>query len=93
MEQKQESVAHKLVLAGRKTLALTGVKEVISFDAKEVVLDTVQGTLLLRGDEMNVTKLLVEKGEMDMEGRIDSLIYTDRGGKKRNESLGKRLFG
>ncbi len=93
MEQKQESVAHKLVLAGRKTLALTGVKEVISFDAKEVVLDTVQGTLLLRGDEMNVTKLLVEKGEMDLEGRIDSLIYTDRGGKKRNESLGKRLFG
>mgnify|MGYP003491198641 FL=1 len=93
MEQKQESVAHKLVLTGRKTLALTGVKEVISFDAKEVVLDTVQGTLLLRGDEMNVTKLLVEKGEMDLEGRIDSLIYTDRGGKKRNESLGKRLFG
>jgi sporulation protein YabP len=93
MEQKQESVAHKLVLTGRRTLALTGVKEVISFDAKEVVLDTVQGTLLLRGDEMNVTKLLVEKGEMDLEGRIDSLIYTDRGGKKRNESLGKRLFG
>lgn len=93
MEQKQESVAHKLVLIGRRTLALTGVKEVISFDAKEVVLDTVQGTLLLRGDEMNVTKLLVEKGEMDLEGRIDSLIYTDRGGKKRNESLGKRLFG
>ena len=94
MEQKQESVAHKLVLAGRKTLALTGVKEVISFDAKEVILDTVQGVLLLRGDGMNVTRLLVEKGEVDLEGRIDSLVYTERGkSSKRSEPLTKRLFG
>ncbi len=94
MEQKQELGAHKLSLTGRKTLNLTGVKEVISFDAKEVILDTVQGMLLLRGDEMNVTRLLVEKGEVDLEGRIDSLIYTERGkGTKRSESFAKRLFG
>ena len=94
MEQKQEIGAHKLALLGRKTLSLTGVKEVISFDAKEVILDTVQGMLLLRGDEMNVTRLLVEKGEVDLEGRIDSLVYTARGkGAKRSESFTKRLFG
>lgn len=94
MEQKQEVGAHKLSLASRKSLILTGVKEVISFDAKEVVLDTTQGILMLRGDEMNVTRLLVEKGEMDLEGRIDSLIYTNRGkGKNRSESFAKRLFG
>ena len=94
MEQKQEIGAHKLSLLGRKTLSLTGVKEVISFDAKEVILDTVQGMLLLRGDEMNVTRLLVEKGEVDLEGRIDSLVYTERSkGAKRSESFTKRLFG
>jgi len=94
MEQKQEVGGHKLSLIGRKTLTLTGIKEVISFDAKEVILDTVQGGLLLRGDDMNVTRLLVEKGEVDLEGRIDSLIYTERGkGAKRSESFVKRLFG
>lgn len=94
MEQKQEVGTHKLSLIGRKTLSLTGVKEVISFDAKEVILETVQGMLLLRGDEMNVTRLLVEKGEVDLEGRIDSLIYTERGkGSKHSESFAKRLFG
>lgn len=93
MEQKQEVGVHKLSLIGRKTLALTGVKEVVSFDAREVILDTVQGVLMLRGDEMNVTRLLVEKGEMDLEGRIDSLTYTERGkGAKRSESFAKRLF-
>lgn len=94
MEQKQEIGGHKLSLVGRKVLTLTGVKEVISFDAKEVILDTVQGVLLLRGDEMNVTRLLVEKGEVDLDGRIDSLVYTERSkGMKRSESFAKRLFG
>lgn len=94
MEQKQEMGGHKLSLTGRKTMALTGVKEVISFDAKEVVLDTVQGVLLLRGDGINVTRLLVEKGEVDLEGRIDSLVYTERSkGTRRSESFAKRLFG
>ena len=94
MEQKQEVGAHKLSLIGRKSLSLTGVKEVVSFDAKEVILETVQGMLLLRGDEMNVTRLLVEKGEVDLDGRIDSLIYTERGrSKNRSESFAKRLFG
>lgn len=94
MEQKQETGVHKLSLIGRKSLTLSGVKEVISFDAKEVILETVQGVLLLRGDEMNVTRLLVEKGEVDLTGRIDSLIYTERGsGKKKADSFAKRLFG
>ncbi len=94
MEQKQEVGAHKLSLIGRKVLTLTGVKEVISFDAKEVILETVQGVLLLRGDDLNVTRLLVEKGEVDLDGRIDSLIYTERGkNAKRTDSFAKRLFG
>ena len=94
MEQKQEVGAHKLSLIGRKSLSLTGVKEVVSFDAKEVILDTVQGVLLLRGDELNVTRLLVEKGEVDLDGRIDSLVYTERGHReKRSGSMAKRLFG
>ncbi|MBQ8799810.1 MAG: sporulation protein YabP [Lachnospiraceae bacterium] len=94
MEQKQGEGTHKLSLIGRNILTLTGVKEVVSFDAKEVILDTVQGVLLLRGDELNVTRLLVEKGEVDLDGRIDSMVYTERGhGTKRSGSVAKRLFG
>jgi len=94
MEQKQEIGVHKLSMTGRKVLTLTGVKDVVSFDAKEVILETVQGVLLLRGDELNVTRLLVEKGEVDLDGRIDSLVYTERRkDSKRSESFVKRLFG
>ncbi len=92
MEQKQETGVHKLVLSERKTLFLTGVKEVLSFDAKEVLLETTRGVLILRGDGMNVTRLLVEQGELELSGRIDSLVYTNRE-KKDAGSVLKRLFG
>ncbi|MBO5176589.1 MAG: sporulation protein YabP [Lachnospiraceae bacterium] len=88
-----ESGPHKLLLQGRKTVELTGVKEVVSFDAKEVVLNTTMGALLIRGDELFVKRLTVEKGEVDLEGRVDSFIYTDKPGKAgEGDSLLKRLF-
>lgn len=94
MEEKQPAGIHKIMVSARKEVGLTGVKEVISFDAKEVVLDTTQGLLVLRGDGLNVSRLLVEKGEVDIDGRIDSLVYSERGKNgKRDESVLKRLFG
>lgn len=90
LEEKQTSGVHKLTMLARKTLSLTGVKEVISFDTKEVVLATTQGMLVVRGDGLNVNRLLVEHGEVDIEGRVDSMIYSERG--KKEEALWKRLF-
>ena len=95
MENKvpAETGPHKLLLQGRKTVELTGVKEVVSFDAKEVVLNTVQGALIIRGNDLFVKRLTVEKGEVDLEGQVDSFVYADKPGKAGDgESLLKRLF-
>lgn len=70
--------AHKVYLNNRKTAVLSGVKDVLSFDAKEVYLETQQGILLIRGDELHVNRLSLEKGEVDVDGRIDSFAYSDR---------------
>ena len=94
MEEKTQALSsHKLFLQGRKQMELSGVKEVVSFDAKEVVLNTQMGILLIRGDDLFVKRLSVEQGEVDLEGRMDSLVYSDKTGKsKESESLMKRLF-
>lgn len=57
---------------------MSGVRDVLSFDAKEVYLETEQGILLIRGDELHVNRLSLEKGEVDVDGKIDSLAYSDR---------------
>jgi len=87
-----EPGTHKMLLSGRKQLELSGVREVVSFDAKEVVLNTQMGVLLVRGDDLFVKRLTVEKGEVDLEGRIDSMVYSDKAGQGKQESLMKRLF-
>ena len=91
METKNQGpVVHKLLLQGRKQMELCGVKEIVSFDAKEVVLSTQMGTLLVRGDDLLVKRLTLEQGEVDLEGRIDSLLYSEKDVKDK-ESFVKRL--
>ena len=68
--------AHRLLLEQRKTLSLGGVQDVKSFDENEVLLLTVCGVLTIRGKELHVGRLELEKGEADIEGSIDSLVYT-----------------
>lgn len=77
-EEKRKSGVHKVYLNARKTAVLSGVRDVLSFDAKEVYLETEQGILLIRGDELHVNRLSLEKGEVDVDGRIDSFAYSDR---------------
>lgn len=95
MEERQQQVSknHKVSLNGRKNAVITGVNDVLSFDAGEVLLETVQGILMIRGEELHVNRLTLEKGEVDVDGKVDSLTYSDGGSySKQGESLFGRLF-
>lgn len=93
MEEKQQvSRGHKLNMNARKTAAITGVNDVLSFDAGEVLLQTEEGILMIRGNELHVNRLTLEKGEVDIDGKIDSLTYSDSAGGKSQDTLFGRLF-
>ena len=63
MEEQQKTVkAHKLVVNNRKTSMVTGVLDVLSFDLNEILLETEQGMLLVKGTDLHVNRLSVEKG-------------------------------
>lgn len=93
MEERQSNSNHKVSFVGRSNGIITGVKDVLSFDANEIILDTEMGMLMMKGTELHVTSLTVEKGEVKIDGRIDSLIYSEmHGGKKQAEGIFARLF-
>jgi len=73
---------HTLSLENRQRAALTGVSEVLAFDENQVVLMTEGGELALAGEGLHVTKLMLEEGHMAVEGKIDSVVYTQRGGRR-----------
>lgn len=93
MEDKQLTAkSHKVSLAGRHQALVTGVNDVLSFDAGEVLLDTEMGILMIRGQELHVNRLSLEKGEVDVDGRVDSLTYSEGSLGKSGESFLGRLF-
>lgn len=93
MDERQLVKAHKVSLNNRSFGLITGVREVISFDAMEIILDTEQGILIFRGEDLHVTRLTVDKGEVEVSGKIDCMMYSDVEEKKKGrENLLARLF-
>ena len=84
---------HKLMLTDRRTCTISGVNDVLSFDINEILLETAQGMLMIKGNELHVSRLSLDKGEVDIDGRIDSFTYSENNGYSgKGESLFSRLF-
>ena len=92
MEEKQSAGVHRVLLGNRKKAVITGVQEIHSFNENEVLLLSEAGKILLKGEQLHVRKLNLEKGDAEVEGRVDSLSYLTRNAHKKDESILKRMF-
>ena len=94
MEEQRIAKTHKLVVNNRKTAAVTGVLDVLSFDLNEILLETEQGMLMVKGTDLHVNRLSVEKGEGDLSGCIGSIAYSNisQTAAKTTESFLSKLF-
>ena len=93
MEEKTITRQHRLMLQDRKAGSFTGILDVISFDLNEILLETEQGMLMVKGTDMHVNRLNLEKGEVDLAGNIDNISYSDiHSGAKAGENLLSKLF-
>ena len=84
---------HKVTMTNRRSCAINGVKDVLSFDEREILLETEQGMLMIKGDELHVNRLTLDKGEVDIDGKVDSFTYSDvSNSSTKNESFLSKLF-
>ena len=81
---------HKLTMNERRSLAVTGVTEVISFDETAVIARTEMGTLVVQGKGLQLKTLQPEGGQVAVEGQITALIYEEP---RTAGSIWKRLLG
>ena len=84
------AMTHRLALEGRNQLSLSVVTEAVSFDEAAAVLETAQGTLIIRGADLHVEQLNLEAGEVRLSGQVDSLTYEESA--KTQGSFLQRLF-
>ena len=76
-EKRGNNRPHNLIMENRKTLTVSGVDHVDSFDEQTVVMATVMGELTVKGNDLHIDKLNTDVGEVAISGSIYGLIYTD----------------
>ena len=90
MEREEINGTHTLYLENRKTLSITGVKEVVGFDEESLSIITCMGSMELRGSGIKIGSFNTDTGDMLIEGKFNAIVYlNDVGGK---EGFLKRLF-
>ena len=57
-EERSREMPHSVILEGREKLTISGVTDVHSFDEEQVLLETVRGMLVVRGQGLHVERLL-----------------------------------
>ena len=88
-----KSLNHNINLIERKSLAVSGVKKIESFDEEEFLLDTSMGHLVIKGEGLELLKMDSISGNVSIKGFINSFSYIDDVKKKNKEnSIFNRLF-
>lgn len=87
--QNQE---HNLIMKDRRVLEITGVKQVESFDNEEFLLETVMGFLSVRGQNLQMKNLDVDRGIVSIKGKIFDLVYLDEHYNDKTKGFFTKLF-
>lgn len=94
MDNRLDSVTliSEIKLNDRKKISLSGLKKLVSFDPEEFVMDTNLGPLVLKGNNLEIVKLDIIDGNLQIKGKINSLVYLDGKDSKKDNSILAKLF-
>lgn len=88
----EKQKGHRLVLQDRGNMTLSGVHKVQTFDPKEIVLETEQGLLHIRGEKLDIKQLDLPNGVVEINGHIDALTYPRQSTSGGREGFLGRIF-
>lgn len=83
---------HQVTVKDRKLMEITGVKKLHSFDSEIFVIETTMGVLTVRGTDLEMKNLELDKGELSIMGYIENHEYEDSGYDGGGKGLFSKLF-
>lgn len=76
VNSESSNAPHSVHLFERKHMEIEGVEHILAFDEREVRLNTSSGQMLITGKELKVTSLLANERKANVDGYIDSILYS-----------------
>ncbi|SMD04570.1 sporulation protein YabP [Sporomusa malonica] len=77
IDNKTPKWRHQLTLVDREELTVDGVVTLGSYDEKEIIMETEQGMLIIKGEGLNIKQLNLEQGNIIVEGTVKGINYED----------------
>lgn len=69
--------SHSIHVENREYASVTGVKDVLSFNENEIVLLSDGGGMTIEGNDLHITKLNLDEGQIIIEGQVTAIEYDD----------------
>ncbi|WP_239618999.1 sporulation protein YabP [Cohnella mopanensis] len=92
MEHAKGVKQQEVRMLNRKSLDISGVSNVESFDNEEFLLETECGFLTVRGQNLHMKNLSLDQKFVSIEGTIHSLVYLDGSTVNKSKGLFGKLF-
>lgn len=83
---------HRILMEGRKKVELTGVLDLLVFDETEVIMETSEGMLSIRGADLHMSNLNLDQGQVGLAGEVSEIVYDEAAAGKAKPGLMSRLF-
>lgn len=77
LDDKTPAWRHQITLFDREEMNIDGVLSLGSYDEKEIVMETEQGMLIVRGEGLNIKQLNLDKSNVIVDGLVKSITYDD----------------
>jgi len=85
VDEKRSRKPHNVVISNRRQMTVSGVIRVDNFNENIIVVITEAGQMTVEGVSLHISKLSLETGDMNIDGDITGLLYSneisDTGGK------------
>ena len=88
-ELRKELSDHSLALEQRKKLDINGVKKINSLNEEEFIVVTNLGVIQITGQGLEMVQLEINKGFLQITGKIDKIEYVTETVKEKKKLLGK----
>lgn len=77
IDDKTPAWRHQITLYDREEMTIDGVLSLGSYDEKEIVMETEQGMLIVKGEGLNIKQLNLDKSNVIVDGLVKTITYDD----------------
>ena len=79
---EMQKMNHTVYIENRKSIVFTGITDVTGFDEQTVTLKSELGGIIIKGSDLQISRLSLDTGDVTVDGNINSLQYTSSANSK-----------